>query len=66
MANKVGSVVALDPQTGGIITMVSGPIIDPNDLTGTTRQKNYAKLALDVAAPLMNRATRGCMNWFNI
>lgn len=59
MANKVGSVVAIDPKTGGIITMVSGPIIDPNDLTGTTRQKNYAKLALDVAAPLMNRATRG-------
>lgn len=59
MANKVGSVVAIDPQTGGILAMVSGPIIDPNALTGTNRQKNYAKLALDVSAPLMNRATRG-------
>ena len=59
MANKVGSVVAIDPKTGGILTMVSGPIINPNDLTGSTRQKNYAKLALDVSAPLMNRATRG-------
>ncbi|MBN8857412.1 MAG: penicillin-binding protein 2 [Sphingobacteriales bacterium] len=59
MANKVGSVVAIDPKTGGILAMVSGPVIDPNDLTGTARQKNYAKLALDVAAPLMNRATRG-------
>lgn len=59
MANKVGSVVAIDPKTGGILTMVSGPIIDPNELTGTNRQKNYAKLALDVSAPLMNRATRG-------
>lgn len=59
MANKVGSIVAIDPKTGGILTMVSGPIIDPNDLTGSTRQKNYAKMALDVSAPLMNRATRG-------
>ncbi|MBN8785883.1 MAG: penicillin-binding protein 2 [Terrimonas sp.] len=59
MANKVGSIVAIDPKTGGILTMVSGPVIDPNDLTGNTRQKNYAKLALDVSAPLMNRATRG-------
>ncbi len=59
MTNKVGSVVAIDPKTGGILAMVSGPVIDPNDLTGTARQKNYAKLALDVSAPLMNRATRG-------
>lgn len=59
MANKVGSVVAIDPKSGGILAMVSGPVIDPNDLTGTSRQKNYAKLALDVSAPLMNRATRG-------
>ncbi|MBX3239725.1 MAG: penicillin-binding protein 2 [Chitinophagaceae bacterium] len=59
MMNKVGSVVAIDPKTGGILAMVSGPVIDPNDLTGTMRQKNYAKLQLDVSAPLMNRATRG-------
>lgn len=59
MANKVGSVVAIDPQTGGILTMVSGPLFDPNDLTGPSRQKNYAKMALDVSAPLLNRAVRG-------
>src|SRR5690606_2612010 len=59
MTNKVGSIVAIDPKTGGILTMVSGPSFDPNDLTGSTRQKKYANLALDVSAPLMNRATRG-------
>ncbi len=59
MTNKVGSIVAIDPQTGGILAMASGPVIDPNDLTGTNRQKNYARLQLDVSAPLMNRATRG-------
>ncbi len=59
MANKVGSIVAIDPKTGGILTMVSGPSFDPNDLTGASRQQKYAKLALDVSAPLMNRAVRG-------
>lgn len=59
MANKVGSVVAIDPQTGGILTMVSGPSFDPNDLTGSARRKKYADLVLDVSGPLMNRATRG-------
>ena len=59
MTNKVGSIVAIDPQTGGILAMVSGPSFDPNDLTGSTRRGKYASLALDVSAPLMNRATRG-------
>ena len=32
MTNKVGSVVAIDPQTGGILCMVSAPTFDPNYL----------------------------------
>jgi len=59
MTNKVGGVIALDPKTGGIIAMVSGPNFNPNDLTGPNKQKNYAKLQLDVAAPLLNRAIKG-------
>lgn len=59
MTNKVGSVVAIDPQTGGIICMVSGPNYNPNDLTGPNKQKNYSKLVLDVAGPLLNRAIQG-------
>jgi penicillin-binding protein 2 len=59
MTNKVGGVIALDPKTGGIIAMVSGPNFNPNDLTGPEKQKNYAKLQLDVAAPLLNRAIKG-------
>ena len=39
MTNKVGGVIALDPKTGGIIAMVSGPNFDPNDLTGPNKQK---------------------------
>jgi penicillin-binding protein 2 len=59
MANKVGAVVALEPQTGGIIAMVSGPNYDPNALTGSEKKKNYSKLVLDVAGPLLNRAIAG-------
>lgn len=59
MTNKVGGVIALDPKTGGIIAMVSGPNFNPNDLTGPSKQKNYARLQLDVAAPLLNRAIKG-------
>ncbi|MGZ5134031.1 MAG: penicillin-binding protein 2 [Flavitalea sp.] len=59
MTNKVGGVIAINPKTGGIIAMASGPNFNPNDLTGPNKQKNYAKLQLDVAAPLLNRAIKG-------
>ncbi|MEO8405723.1 MAG: penicillin-binding protein 2 [Chitinophagaceae bacterium] len=59
MANKVGAVVALDPKTGGILAMMSGPNFDPNSLTGPDKNKNYSKLVLDVAGPLLNRAIKG-------
>lgn len=59
MNGKVGAVVALDPKTGGIIAMASGPNYNPNALTGPEKQKNYGKLVLDVASPLLNRAIQG-------
>ncbi|PWU04956.1 MAG: penicillin-binding protein 2 [Bacteroidetes bacterium] len=59
MTNKVGSIVAIDPKTGGILAMASGPGFDPNDLTGPEKQKNYAKMVLDVSGPLLNRAING-------
>jgi penicillin-binding protein 2 len=59
MTNKVGSVVALDPKTGGILAMTSGPNFNPNELTGPEKSKNYSKLVLDVRAPLLNRAIKG-------
>ena len=59
MKGKVGAVVAIDPKTGGIIAMASGPSYDPNALTGPDKQKNYGRLALDVSGPLLNRAIQG-------
>lgn len=58
MRNKIGSVVAIDPQTGGILAMVSSPTFDPNLLTGSYRTRNFSKLFVDTTKPLFNRATQ--------
>jgi penicillin-binding protein 2 len=59
LSYKIGAVVAIEPKTGGILAMASGPDYDPNSLTGPDKQKNYGTLALDVKAPLLNRAIKG-------
>lgn len=59
MANKVGGLVVIEPKTGGIIAMVSGPNFNPNELTGPDKQKNYSRMVLDVSKPLFNRAIKG-------
>jgi penicillin-binding protein 2 len=59
MTNKVGALVALDPKTGGILAMTSGPTFNPNELTGPDKNRNYSRLVLDVAGPLLNRAIKG-------
>ena len=59
MSNKVGAVVAIDPKTGGILAMTSGPDFNPNELTGPDKNKNYSRMVLDVAGPLLNRAING-------
>lgn len=56
MENKLGSVVAVDPRTGGILCMVSSPTYKPKYLTGADRKKHYADLLLDPALPLFNRS----------
>jgi len=56
MRNKIGSIVAIDPRTGGILTMVSAPTFDPNLLTGSYRARNFSRLFADTTKPLFNRA----------
>lgn len=58
MQNKRGSIVAIEPSTGEILTMVSAPSYDPNMLVGRIRSDNYRMLvANDSLNPLFNRAT---------
>lgn len=56
MTNKVGSIVAIDPKTGGVLCMVSAPNYDPNYLTGNQRRKHFSRLYRDPRLPLINRA----------
>ena len=55
MQNKLGSIVAIDPKTGGILAMVSAPTYHPNYLTGSERRKHFSELFLNPALPLLNR-----------
>lgn len=56
MANKRGSIVAIEPSTGEILCFVSAPFYDPNMLVGRVRGNNYMKLLNDISKPLFNRA----------
>ena len=56
MQNKIGSIVAIEPATGEILSLVSAPSYKPSLLVGRVRSKNYLTLARDTLKPLFNRA----------
>ena len=51
-----GAVVAIDPQDGGILAMVSKPAFDPNLFVNGISQSEYSKLNDPVQTPLFNRS----------
>lgn len=56
LKNKRGGIVAIEPRTGEVLSLVSAPSYDPSILVGRERSKNYRKLALDtLAKPLFDR-----------
>ncbi len=57
MQNKIGCIVAMEPSTGEILSMVSAPTFDPNLLSGDTMSKSWNHLYRnDSLKPLFNRA----------
>ena len=58
LSGKVGSVVAIEPKTGEILTMASSPSWNPQLLVGKVRSTNYNLLLQDPTKPLLNRATQ--------
>ncbi len=56
MKGKVGAAVAIEPQTGEILMMVSSPTFDPDELVGRQRGNNYMELLNNKRRPLFNRA----------
>jgi len=57
--NRPGSVVALNPRTGAVLTLISSPIYDPNQFVDGIREKAYKVLATDPNGPLNDRAING-------
>lgn len=55
MKNKMGSIVAIEPSTGEILTMVSSPGYDPNMMVGRQRGNNYMELLNDPHKPMFIR-----------
>ncbi|WP_292009140.1 penicillin-binding transpeptidase domain-containing protein [Chryseobacterium sp.] len=47
LVNKHGAIVAIDPNNGEILTMATGPDIDPNLFTGPNKSKNLYALSKD-------------------
>ncbi len=57
MKNKRGSIVAIEPSTGEVLSLISAPDYDPALLVGRVRSENFAMLQGDtVQEPLFNRA----------
>lgn len=56
MQNKRGGIVAIEPKTGEILSLVSAPTYNPNILVGRIRSKNFSRLHYDsIRTPLIDR-----------
>lgn len=59
LQGKLGAIVALDPATGEVLTMASGPSFDPTRMAGRDRGKMHQALMANPLRPLLNRAISG-------
>jgi len=56
LQGKNGAIVAMDPRTGEILAMVSGPTFDPNSFAVHVSHDEWNKLLNDPEKPLLNKA----------
>ena len=59
MAGRRGSIVAIDPNNGEILALVSSPGYDPNPFVNGIDHKSYQALITSKDTPLVNRAIQG-------
>lgn len=55
MQGKSGSIVAIEPSSGEVMALVSGPSYDPTLLTGKNYSTNFKLINSDSLKPLFNR-----------
>jgi penicillin-binding protein 2 len=58
-SSKSGVAIAMDPRSGGILSMVSLPDYDTNIFSGRIDQAKYKEITNDPNKPLLNRAIAG-------
>ena len=59
LEGKIGAIVAIDPQTGEVLSLVSSPTYNPQTLEGKQRGKVLRTLSRNPWKPLLNRAIMG-------
>ena len=59
LAGRKASVVAIDPNNGEVLAMVSSPSYDSNDFVDGISSKKYSELLNDPNKPLFNRSLLG-------
>ena len=59
LAGRRGAIVALDPNTGEILALVSSPSFNPNLFVTGISTKDYSQLRDNLDQPLYNRAVQG-------
>ncbi|MBM4158128.1 MAG: penicillin-binding protein 2 [Ignavibacteria bacterium] len=58
LSNKKGAIIAIDPQNGEILCMVSKPDFDLSVFAGSVKPEVFNNLVNDKDKPLFNRATQ--------
>lgn len=59
MDSRRGAVVAIDPNDGGVLALVSSPAFDPDDFVVGMDSEAFADLNRNTDRPMFNRAVRG-------
>ncbi len=59
MGDNTGAIVAIDPENGEILALVSLPSFDPNPFINGISSRDYALLRDNDQRPLFNRAVQG-------
>ena len=58
MVGKVGAIVAIEPSTGEILTMVSSPTYNPDLMVGRQRNTNFLEMTRNQRMPQFTRALK--------
>lgn len=56
LTDKAGALVAIDPDNGEVLGLVSAPSFDPNKFAKGIRQEDWDELMHDKKLPMLNRA----------